>query len=275
MFFFVRIQYGGIGIFMKNHFRKHFIFFLLAILLNVGIASAAVSQSEADLGKAHQLRKSRKYSDARSCYATIVRSPSASLGIRQEAGYWMGFCDVMNQSFGAAIRDFRWFLAAFPGEGTRFLPDAIYVLARTYEVVGQPAAAAFYYQRCIHTISALSTTFPAKAQIGLARVRGMLDVESRKSRYSPVVSSPASSTPPLAAGFIDPFSKKPLPRGQYQRVKSFMGRIAAGEPIEKAMKALQPADLQLELVNRLIATCRDKVKMKPSSSITSKKKRNK
>jgi len=54
-----------------------------------------------------------------------------------------------------------------------------------------------------------------------------------------------------------------------------MGRIAAGEPIEKAMKALQPADLQLELVNRLIATCRDKVKMKPSSSITSKKKRNK
>lgn len=232
-----------------------------AFALVAAIGLAAASFSETDLAQAHQLRKSRHFPEARSRFATIAKNKETRLPIRQEAGYWMGYCSVMDQSFLRAIHDFRWFLEAFPGEDNPFLPDTLYVLARTYEVAGQPSPAAYYYKQCLRTKSAAKTPFPAKARAGLFRVNGMLDVESRKPQ---VASASSEGTPPRENEMIDPFSKKPLTPDQYQRLKLFIQRVAARMPLEKALQTLQPADRKLEVVSRLIALHRQQAVSRPT-----------
>ncbi|NLI79951.1 MAG: hypothetical protein GX442_26330 [Candidatus Riflebacteria bacterium] len=228
---------------------------VLAILFSLSPVgeSFAGTPTEADLVRATALRTSRKYVEARSLYAAIAHNASAPAPLRQEAGYWMGFCNVVSGSFLGAIRDFRWFLDAFPGEKTRYLADTLYVLARTYEVVGQPGPAAYYYRQCLRSKAAQGTSFPAKAREGLARVTAMLDIEARQKRNDPLFGQdPASASAPL----FDPYTRRPLTRDQYTRIRTFLDRVGANMPLDAALQELPPEDQQLELVKRLVAQLR-------------------
>jgi len=227
---------------------------LLILLAVVALAWTALAPATgapftaADLGPIHRLRQQRQFAEARSRYATIARNAATPRPLRQEAGYWMGFCSVMDQSFPRAIHDFRWYLEAFPGEDNRFLPDALYVLARTYEVEGQPAAAAWYYRQCLRSPAAAKTAFPAKARAGLERVEGMLGVESYKPRLTLL---PGERVASPTGDLVDPFSRKPLKPDQSQRVKTFIQRLSA-QPLDRVLPLLQPEDRTLALVTRTI-----------------------
>ncbi len=237
---------------------------VLAVLISLAAApeGGAGTSAEADLARATALRTARKYAQARSLYAAIARDTAAPAPLRQEAGYWMGFCSVMTGSFLGAVRDFRWFLDAFPGENTRFLPDSLYVLARTYEVLGQPGPAAYYYRQCLRSKAAQGTPFPAKAREGLARVTAMLDIEARQKRSDPLFGKDTASA---SAALFDPYTRRPLTREQYSRIRAFLDRVGANTPLDAALQELPPADQELELVKRLVAQLRaQKTRQEPA-----------
>lgn len=228
---------------------------ILATLFALAPAAGCLAgnPTDADLVRAAALRSSHKFVEARSLYAAIARNASAPTPLRQEAGYWMGFCNVMSGSFLGAVRDFRWFLDTFPGEKTRFLADTLYVLGRTYEVLGQPGPAAYYYRQCLRSKAAQGTSFPAKAREGLARVTAMLDIEARQKRSDPLFGQDTASA---SAAPFDPYTRRPLTRDQYSRIRTFLDRVGANMPLEAALKDLPPADQQLELIKRLVAQLR-------------------
>lgn len=72
-----------------------------------------------------------------------------SADVRREAAYYVGFCCVKMSDPWGAIRAYESFIDRYHNGDARFVPDALYVLGRTYENVGRPEDAARMYRRCI------------------------------------------------------------------------------------------------------------------------------
>ncbi|MBF0407746.1 MAG: tetratricopeptide repeat protein [Candidatus Riflebacteria bacterium] len=71
----------------------------------------------------------------------------------KEARYFIGFCKVRLQDYWGAISAYEAFLNQYENaqlaDGIRFIPDAMFVLARTHEQVNQVPQALEIYRRCI------------------------------------------------------------------------------------------------------------------------------
>ena len=196
------------------------------------------------LKKAHEARKQGKFTEARKQFASVAGRRQTSPKDRQEAGYWLAFCSVALKAPEQAITDLHWFLDAFSTKGPAYIPDALYVLGRTYELVGKPREAAQQYQRCLEHPAAARTGFSAKARQGIERVGEMLEEDKKRG-------TPKRPRVYRESERFDPYSRKPISAEQFDRVKQFSQRLSQRESPASAAVVLTQEDRLLPMVQRL------------------------
>jgi hypothetical protein len=221
-------------------FPIRFIQVFTALLIILAVPSFAAPDL---LKQAHDARKAGRLGEARRQFATLAGNKKVPLEKRQEAGYWMAFCSVALKTPEQAVKDFLWFLSAFGKKNQAFVPDALHVLGRTYEFLGQPREAATMYQRCIEHPTA-GKEFVAKSRKGMERLQEMLAEEKKHGNVRrPRIARESSK--------FDPYSRKPLSQEQFTRIKSFTERLTRREPLDSAMSVLMKEDHNLPMVLRL------------------------
>ncbi len=121
-------------------------FLTLVVCLALG---SAVFAYWTDLDRANRMRDNGDYWGARSLYRSIADNYYSDEYSRRQAAYFVGFCSVRLNDSWTAIEDFRRFLRNFDNGNTTLIPDALYVLGRTYEERGDNYRARECYYSCI------------------------------------------------------------------------------------------------------------------------------
>ncbi len=144
---------------------------LMAVVLCLCLAATtAYAYSRYDLQRADRARERGDFFEARRQYSAIARDYYTEQYLRRQAGYFMGFCSVrLNEPYNA-INDYRWFLREFDNGNTTLIPDALYVLGRTYETVDNVREAKWCYRECIRRFS--YGEFPQKSRERLNYLEG-------------------------------------------------------------------------------------------------------
>ncbi|MBF0407411.1 MAG: hypothetical protein HQM10_08655 [Candidatus Riflebacteria bacterium] len=124
-------------------------FFSVLLMLVFCASSAFAYYTYQDLQRAHMIRDRGDYYGARNIYDQISMDRTADREVRREAAYFIGFCDIRTNNPWRAIESYRNFLSRFDNESLLFVPDALFVLGRTYEDVRDINSARFYYNECI------------------------------------------------------------------------------------------------------------------------------
>ena len=123
----------------------------MILCLVLAASTAWAGYTSYDLDRANRMRDRSEYFEARRLYSAIANDYYASDNIRRQASYFVGFCSVRLSEPRNAINDFRRFLRDFDtGYNTVLVPDALYVLGRTYETVNEVERARSCYRDCIN-----------------------------------------------------------------------------------------------------------------------------
>jgi hypothetical protein len=103
---------------------------------------------ELDRAKGEMERGNYRY--ALEQFRWVSQNTNFSADVRREGAYFTGFCCVKMSDPWGAIDAFERFLDKYNRSAdTRLVPDALYVLGRTYEEVGRNDKAANVYRRCV------------------------------------------------------------------------------------------------------------------------------
>jgi len=122
----------------------------MILCLALVASTAWAGYTSYDLDRANRLRDRGDFFEARRLYSAIATDYYAYDDIRRQASYFVGFCSVRLNEPSNAITDFRRFLRDFDnGHNTMLVPDALYVLGRTYEVMNDMYQARSCYRECI------------------------------------------------------------------------------------------------------------------------------
>lgn len=122
----------------------------MVLCLALVASTAWAGYTSYDLDRANRMRDRGEYFEARRLYSAIANDYYAYDNIRRQASYFVGFCSVRLSEPRNAINDFRRFLRDFgTGYDTVLVPDALYVLGRTYETVNEMDQARSCYRECI------------------------------------------------------------------------------------------------------------------------------
>lgn len=122
----------------------------MVLCLALVASTAWAGYTSYDLDRANRMRDHGEYFEARRLYSAIANDYYAYDSIRRQASYFVGFCSVRLSEPRNAINDFRRFLSNFDtGYDTVLVPDALYVLGRTYETVNETDQARNCYRECI------------------------------------------------------------------------------------------------------------------------------
>jgi len=123
---------------------------LSVVFCLVLVASTAWAYSSYDLDRANRSRERGDFFEARRQYSAIASDYYTNDNIRRQASYFVGFCSIRLNEPTNAINDYRRFLRDFDtGYNTVLVPDALYVLGRTYETVNDISQAKTCYRDCI------------------------------------------------------------------------------------------------------------------------------
>ena len=223
------------------------LFAMLVLVPSIVAALATVTRESLD--RAHEARKKGEFEKARSQFFSIVKNKDATADLREEAGYWVGYCSVIQQTYVRAVADFKWFLKNFPNEEGQYHADALYVLGKTYEMIGDLQSAATSYKLCLGLKSVKDPKIQAKAQGALNQVSDFLHIEATQKRMDPAY----ESIPQGHGGPVDPYSKKPFPADQQARLKKFAEAMNRGKSFEVSLGLLSQEDRELEIVKKLCA----------------------
>jgi len=127
---------------------------LMAVVLCMFMAaSTGWAYYGSDLDRAHRTRDRGDFFEARRQYSAIASSYYSDENSRRQASYFVGFCSVRLSESWNAIKDFRRFLQNFDNGNTTLIPDALFVLGRTYETVNDISQARRSYNECIRRFS--------------------------------------------------------------------------------------------------------------------------
>ncbi|HNW34956.1 MAG TPA: tetratricopeptide repeat protein [Candidatus Ozemobacteraceae bacterium] len=123
---------------------------ILSVVLLIGLLFVQTAFAGYELDRAKEAMNRGDFRRAIDQYRTIAGSYSSSEYDRREAMYFTGFCFVKLSDPWSAITAYEAFLSRYENSSDRALvPDALYVLGRTYEDVGRASQAEPLYRRCI------------------------------------------------------------------------------------------------------------------------------
>lgn len=227
--------------------KRCFIFLVLLLGFSL-IGQVAMAYGDYDLNRAHRMRNNGDFGRARNLYRDIALSYSAYREIRQEAGYYMGFCSVRMNNSWTAIDDFKWFLRNF--DRGPFVPDAMYVLGRTYEEVGRPRDAKYHYRECIRRFR--YGEFPDKSRQRLRYLGDTYYFEDRQYADSPETVTVGAKEPALAESKNDPYNGLVVKHDQIDRVNKFLEAVDSKKNVGDALRSLTKADASLSVVKEKI-----------------------
>ncbi|MFZ2956508.1 MAG: tetratricopeptide repeat protein [Candidatus Ozemobacteraceae bacterium] len=126
---------------------------LIALLVLFGLITG-IAQAQYYPPPSSALQNAMNYKDrgdfynARSLFSQVANGYGYDDYSRRQASYWLGFCDVRLNDSWQAITDFQTFLRNYDRPDYSLVPDAMYVLGRTYEAVGDNRSALGYYRSC-------------------------------------------------------------------------------------------------------------------------------
>ncbi len=119
------------------------------LVLFMAVAAIASAYGEMDLDRARDLMNRGDYRRAIDQFRYVARNSSFDYEVRREASYYIGFCCVKISDPWGAIEAYQNFVDRWDNGNSRFVPDALYVLGRTYEEVQKIDEARRCYRRCI------------------------------------------------------------------------------------------------------------------------------
>lgn len=213
---------------------------LLLVFGSLATIALAVQYNWNDLQRAHQMKDRGEFREARVLYKAIFRYGGDD-GLRREACYFRGFCSVKMGDLWQALEDFIAFLNKFDRlNNTRYVPDALYALGRTYETIGEkPSQAKNYYRQCIRRFP--GNEFARKAQKQL---------EYMEFDMSIPCSTQAADTynPPAGSSSADPYESLTVDRLQINRVNTFIKAIKTEKDVDKTVTTLSNGDRELDTV---------------------------
>lgn len=145
----------------------------LCVLFVFACFIPAFSQSGAyELQRAKEYMNSGSYSTAIRSFVEVSRNIYNDRLIRREAKYFIGYCYVKMGDPWSAIDSYKSFLANYDNGNSRFIPDALHVLGRTYENVNDIYSARRYYNNCIDRFP--SSQFARKSRDRLNLINGSI-----------------------------------------------------------------------------------------------------
>lgn len=143
---------------------------MAVVLCFVLAASTGWAYYGRDLERAHRMRDRGDFFEARRQYSAIANDYYTDEYTRRQAGYFVGFCSVRLNEPWNAINDYRRFLQNFDNGNTSLVPDALFVLGRTYETVRDLGNARWCYRECIRRFR--YGEFPQKSRERLDYIDG-------------------------------------------------------------------------------------------------------
>ncbi len=150
---------------------KKFLFVLLGFLILANFTTGfAETDAEYQLRKAISLIESGDFDLAQRRLKKISQNFDYPEFIKREASYYIGYCHVKNGDPWRATEAFEDFLLTYDSGSQRFVPDALYVMGRAYEEIGEIRKAKRAYQRVYNEFS--SSEFARKARIRLKELGG-------------------------------------------------------------------------------------------------------
>ena len=116
------------------------------------------------------------YYEAAKKFKRVSNNYNFSSQVRREAAYYVGFCYVKDRDPWAAVSAYENFLDYYDNGNRRFVPDAMYVLGRTYEELYENTKAKKMYRRCIDRFP--GSEFASKSRDRLRKLGGYTDYNS-------------------------------------------------------------------------------------------------
>ncbi|MFZ2959200.1 MAG: hypothetical protein WA705_20125 [Candidatus Ozemobacteraceae bacterium] len=217
-------------------------------------ASSAWAYTYRDLQAANYDRDSGNFYAARDRYSRIANDYFTDREMRREACYYVGFCSVRLNDSWRAIEDFRSFLYNYDNSNTRFVPDALFVLGRTYEVVGDRYSARNCYNDCMRRFP--YGEFAQKSHDRLRAIDGGYNPYPLMTSMS-IVAAPASVAAAKSSG-RDPYEGLTIDASKIERVNGFVAAVKAMENVEEAASLLTDQDKGLEIVQKTMQDLKTK-----------------
>ncbi|MBF0546891.1 MAG: hypothetical protein HQM08_20795 [Candidatus Riflebacteria bacterium] len=233
--------------------------FFLSVFLMVlfGVSSAFAYYTYRDLDEANRMRDCGDFYGARSLYQRIADDNYSDPQLQRNAAYFIGFCDVKLGNPWRALDSYHWFLNRFDNGNTNLIPDALFVLGRTYEDIGDLNNAKFYYRECINRFQ--YGEFPAKSRERL-RIYG----EYTAGPYittNLVQNADAEKSAKAVKSNSDPFDGGfSLNKDMISRVNGLIQAVSKLEGVEEAFAKITPEDQKLEVVKENLRIYQEKQK---------------
>ena len=199
----------------------------LVICLALTGVAFALGSYELDQAKAAMDRGDFRYAMDQFRYLSQSNDPR----VAREAAYFTGFCFVKMQDPWNAIRAYEDFLSRYDRySDNTLLPDAMYVLGRTYEEVSRYDDARRIYRRCLDRFP--YGEFASKCQDRM-RVLGGGGYHPPNPPYPP----PCSGITPEIADMIDLARRAPDSYSADQMLLKAAGRARTGADFSAISKA--------------------------------------
>lgn len=209
-----------------------------------------------NLAWARQLMDMGNFPGARNEFIDVSRY-AYNESERREAAYFVGFCSVKMHDPWQAISDLRWFLDRFDCGYRQYVPDALYVLGRTYEEIRDIRAAYNCYHGCIDR-------FPYSEFASKSRDRMHECNTSYPMNYSieaiPGKSSASSKKNDKKASKEDPFEGFSMDQKRIERVTNFLTAVKENKNVGSALKGLTTDDAHLSVVKENVKKVAEKQK---------------
>lgn len=210
---------------------------------------------ELDRAKSYMDRGDYRY--ALDMFYSITQRTSYDRSIRKEAAYYRGFCLVkLNDPWGA-IRAYESFLDRYAGSysDSFLVPDALYVLGRTYEEVYNNDRARYYYRKCIDRFP--YNEFAGKSRDRLHIIGGGWGYPNYSVSMSMEEAAPASKTAKKGAAKAqteknDPYLAFQLDKSRIDRVNKLIKSIEKMDRVDEAIQSLNADDRSLETVKQAL-----------------------
>ncbi|MBF0546969.1 MAG: hypothetical protein HQM08_21185 [Candidatus Riflebacteria bacterium] len=236
--------------------RKLFITVLALVVLSISTASA---YNYSDLQYANSMRDSGNFYGAKDLYQRIANGFFTDNEIQREAAYFIGFCDIKMNNPWSAIDSYRWFLNRFDNGNFRFVPDALFVLGRTYEDVRDLRNANYYYNECIRRFQ--YGEFPEKSRDRLRVIGGYYGAPNYLIQTTQKNDETKASTGKATKSISDPFEGGfSLDQSRVERVNALIQAVSKSEGVEEAVSKLSTSDNELEIVKENLKINQEKQK---------------
>ncbi|MBF0407437.1 MAG: hypothetical protein HQM10_08785 [Candidatus Riflebacteria bacterium] len=234
---------------------------LAVIAIMVLSVASAYAYGYRDLQDANYMKDRGDFWGARNLYERISSDIFTDREVKREAAYFIGYCDIRLSDPWRAISSYRHFLNRFDNGNTRFVPDALFVLGRTYEDVRDFGNARYYYNEVIRRFG--YGEFPEKARDRLRIMGGGYypgPHYSMQTLQNADTAEAATVKAEVKKSVSDPFVNFSMDQNRISRVNTLISAVEKLEGVEEAVSTLSEQDSKLEVVKDTLKTYQEKQK---------------